>query len=510
MRPSRIVVFLLFMAYNASAAWAQYGLYGSPDMLRLPQPAAGQDSTAPQTYPGAANPSVPSAPAYQPATGGQPRLGGPATSADQVTPASYSQQYYLQPTATAAYPNQPPAQYSYSNPYASTPTGAAAAGGQPGAQPQADGQGANGCGANNSGTPYRPAVDGYERAATNGACADGAICWQPAGYCSWYASVSALVLDRSEARTLWTSYNPSNLTQQGGNSQFPLSCGWGGEVEFGRRFCWNCVPYAIDVTYWTTTDQTGSNTTAFAGGTVNTVLSTDYITFNTPSGTVPANNWFYGAAEQQLNRRDEYQDLEVNLIREQWACGCDSPWDIGWSMGIRYFRFQDQLTYTSIMPANFSPTLPNSAYMGDEVTNNLVGFQIGCDVAYNFSNYCKGLRLFLTPKVGIYNNFLDGTFQMQLGDHVTNGYSTYYSQYYPVHATGDVFSFLTQVDVGAEWQFTRNWSARVGFRALAVTGVGLAEDQFPQYICDMPQLQKVENPSYLVLYGAFLGVKCCF
>ena len=121
---------------------------------------------------------------------------------------------------------------------------------------------------------------------------------------------------------------------------------WGGEVRFGHRFCCNCVPYAIEATYWTTQDLTGCRSTCYPGDVVNTPLDVDFIAFN---GTT-ANNWFNGAIEQDLSRRDEFHNLEMNLIRDQLACACDSPWDIGWSVGIRYFRFADYLTYTSIMP----------------------------------------------------------------------------------------------------------------------------------------------------------------
>jgi hypothetical protein len=550
MRPSRIAVFLFFVACSASAAWAQYGLYGSPDMLRLPQPAATQDPAVPQTYPNTASPSaqLPPAPAYQasayqpvpayqPAPSYQPRPsypltpGYPAAPTYQVAANGYQQQYYLQPTATAAYrPYQPPAQYPYPNPYAYPSTQMAAAG-QPAAPPLAppptaqspggecdsmqpadagmanqmlDEQG--GCyGRGNGSGPYRGAVEDYERAA-HGACADGSSIWQPSGCCQWYASVSALVMNRSDGRSFWTGYASKDLYNQGGNTNIPMAWQWGGEVDLGHRFCCNCVPYAVEATFWTTEALTGCRSTSYAGDVVNTLLDTDFITFHLAGGDQPANNWFYGAGEQTLMRRDEYYNLEVNLIREQLACTCDSPWDIGWSVGIRYFRFEDHLVYDSIMPGCVAGGV-NDAYLADDISNNLVGVQIGFDAAYNF---CNGLRLFIKPRVGIYNNFMDNNFQAQLGDGVTNGYSTAFNQYYPVHASRDAIAFLTQVDVGAEWQFNRNWGAKVGYRVLAATGIGMADDQFPQMICDMPQLASVANPSCLVLHGAFLGLTYCF
>ena len=117
------------------------------------------------------------------------------------------------------------------------------------------------------------------------------------------------------------------------------------------------------------------------------------------------------------------------------------------------------------------------------------------------------MRLFLTPKVGIYNNFMESNFQANTGDGI-NGTGPYGS--FPVHATTNGLAFLTQLDAVAEWQFARNWSVRAGYRFVAVTGMGLAEDQFPQYMVDTPSIASIQHSSSLVLQGAFAGVTYCF
>ena len=71
-------------------------------------------------------------------------------------------------------------------------------------------------------------------------------------------------------------------------------------------------------------------------------------------------------------------------------------------------------------------------------------------------------------------------------------------------------SFLSQIDLGAEWQFTRNLSARAGYRVVAITGTGLADDQFPQYMVDTPEIANIQHCSSLVLHGAFAGLTYCF
>ena len=128
------------------------------------------------------------------------------------------------------------------------------------------------------------------------------------------------------------------------------------------------------------------------------------------------------------------------MIREQLAWACDSPWDIGWSVGVRYFRFQESLAFSSV-----STLGDYDAYFKDTVTNNLVGVQFGFDAAYNVAN-C--VRLFITPKVGIYSNFLDSTFdakaEYQAGNYVDGCVNVPGYPNFPAHGTTTGLAFLTQ------------------------------------------------------------------
>jgi hypothetical protein len=450
MRRSRYAFFAWLMACCASAVWAQEGLYGAPEVLPVP----------------------------------------PSTTAqNQATLASYTAtNYSAAPNSTAAMyqPYQAGSQYQYPAPAAParTPTPA----------------GPNGYGAAPGGDRSISAACGLSDCNGCQPCF-GCTC------CPWYASLTALVMSRSDARSVWTSYDSSDETHQLTNTQFGMHSGWGGEVRVGHRFCCNCVPYAIEATYWTTEDLTGYRSTMnpTPGGTVSTPLEVNPMMF----GGTPAENWFDGAAEHRLWRRDDFQNVEINLLREQLACCCNSPWDVGWSVGMRYFRFEEALTFGSLVNGhNWGDS--NGAFEGyfdDHTANNLMGVQCGFDVAYNIGPCCHGVRLFISPKIGIYDNYIDQTFAAHTGDGI-NGTGPYGS--FPVHSTRNGLSFLTQVDLGADWQFARNWSLRAGYRVVAVTGVALADDQFPQYMVDMPAIADIQHYSSLVLHGAFVGVTYCF
>jgi hypothetical protein len=543
MRTIRLALIALLTACSASAAWAQYGLYGSPDLLRLPQQDTAAADAAPINYPSTATPAAPSAasvygypaqPAYR--YGAQPQP--PAMASYPQYQAAYPQYqatYAPYPT-TAQY--QASTQYYYPAPASRPPVRTAAVEPVPANQPApvAPGPAAAPVPAQTPATPYvgpapqgpgvmnqmlneqnagccagggvyRGAVNQFDQGAS-AACAGSNLCG--AGYfCPWYASVSALSLGRSDSRRLWTSYEDGNLPNQIMNSQFPMDWKWGGEVRLGHRFCWDCVPCAIEGTFWTTQNFTGSQTATVAGGAVSTTMDVDYITFhNSETGAdEQAANWFFGSQSQTIARRDEFYNFELNLIREQLAWACDSPWDIGWSCGVRYFRFQEDLRYSALR-ANYAATDPvGTALFDDTATNNLIGFQFGFNAAYNV---CNGFRLFVTPQVGIYDNIMESVFQAQLADG-TKAVSQYYGPYNPdPRGTKNGISFLTQIDVGAEWQITRNWSARAGYRVVAVTGMALADDQYPQYMTDIPEMQRVQTSGSLVLHGAFFGLTYCF
>jgi len=506
---------------GTTAAWGQYGLYGSPETLSIsPQETGYSADSAPASYPATTTPSATAyapQPAYQPMPFAPqqpyPPYLQPYPSYQPAAPQGYS--YPAQPAAVGAYqPYQPGAQYRYPGP-AVRPSMRTAALEPPAALPppaampvaprpydplapqspsvmnqmlpaQTRGGGCD-CGV------YRGAVGCDEQAACGQACCDS--------QCPWYASVTALVLSRTDGRRMWFACDGQQETHQLADSQFPMAWRWGGEARFGRRFCCGCVPYALEARYWTFDAFTGYRniqaSSLPAGHTIDTILNMNYLNF----GGVAYNHWFKGADAVTLDRRNECHNVEINLVREQLAWASDSPWDIGWSIGVRYFRFQEELTYGSLA-GGYDPNNPaNWAYFSDNIANNLIGAQFGFDAAYNL---CPSLRVFIAPQVGIYNTYMQGKFRVETGDGIP-GRSPQFGAY-PVSSNKNGIAFLTQIDMGVDWQFTRNWSARAGYRVVAVTGLALADAQFPQYIIDKPEGENIQHYARLVLHGAFLGL----
>ena len=370
---------------------------------------------------------------------------------------------------------------------------------------------------------YRPYVNRYEQSACGNcdySCGEASL---------WYASISALVMTRDRPNKVYITYETGNLP----HNDYPVdefSWSWGGEVRVGRRFCCDCNSgcnsgcnsccnsgyWALEASYWTLDDFDSSvthtspvsDTNPF--GTVGTPLVVGDIQF----GGVPGTAWFDNAAEHRLWRRDEVHNVEVNVVRGQWCYGQDSPWDLGWSMGVRYFRFQESWKFGSLAGPETDPgSAPHywgqnggvdEAYLRDGITNNLVGPQLGFELGYNIG--CN-FRFFLAPKVGIYDNQITNNFQAYLGngDKATTGTSGVVGTY-PVNSSTNTVSFLTQVDVGVDWKFARQWSAQVGYRVVAVSSIGLADAQIPFYIVDIPAIAAIDKNSDLILHGGFATI----
>lgn len=341
--------------------------------------------------------------------------------------------------------------------------------------------------------------------------------------CLWYGLLTGLALTRNDPNKVWVSSEPDpNLFLEVMNTTDP-DTGWkfGGEIRFGRRFCGCCDPcnecgntgyWAVEADYWTTDPFTGySNFINPDGSSFGTPLNVRWISFNITGGFATGDYWFNDSYEQRLWRRDEIHSAEINLVHGQWANIYGSNWDFAFSIGPRFFRFYEDLRYGALKNITYAPnTTPvwgqnngeDEAYLRDQITNSFWGGQIGVDLGYNV---CSSLRFFITPKVGIYDNYVTSDFQAYLGNGSV-AYLNYPGQTgsYPVHATKNAFAMLTQVDAGVEWFFAQRWSARIGYRVLAVSGIGLADAQFPPYINDIQDsIMDVNTNGNLILHGAF-------
>jgi hypothetical protein len=327
-------------------------------------------------------------------------------------------------------------------------------------------------------------------------------CFQP----KWYVSGRGLIMGRGDhPNKVWTTYEATDASNQLTHSVHPMQWQGGFDLRLGRRFC--CGNWALEAGYWTLNPFEISVYCSHPN-LVSTPL--DFLNLEDPVTGGEA-GWLFDDAEAHIiDRRNEVHSVELNLIRAPIGPVCATPFHCSFTFGARFFRFEEDLVFSSLDEGGTVFGVDPTGYLDDKIVNNLVGAQVGCRVDYTRDKW----RLYAFPKVGIYNNHMKHRFSGYRRDSV-NGevlFNVLWPGYpqYPVESTQDVISFLTEFDVGLEWQFHPNWSATVGYRATIATGVGLADHQIPFYPSDTPELADIDYNGYLLLHGGFAGVTCQF
>ena len=480
-------------------AWAQYGLYGAPQPLPWLETRASPVAPAGSAEPAVLDPGV----AWQ-CSGVEPAAQAPAS----VLPRSSARRPYVDVPLEQALPEpaagpRPVPSLLDGGSFSAQSSGryggglASQAQGQPSAGP--------------AGVPYpdtSPDCGCYGPSAgllggLRGGflqCGCGEDCRPP-----WFGYVGALVMGRDEPNRVWTSHQYSSDgrydAMQLNHTDARMPWRWGGEVRFGRYFC--CGAWAVEATYWTL-DVFSTYQQVFPvyydeveplG--LGTPLQFEQLFF----GAQTAENWFgNGAREHRLWRRNELHNVEINVIRNRLWGQYNTALAVDWLAGARFLRFEENLLFASLRNGYQWSQPDGQAFLDIDVANNLWGFQFG----FNADWWCtNNLRFFLTPKFGLYNNHIRHHFHIYRGDGLA-GSGIYGS--FPVDSSRDVFSFLTEVNVGLDWQLTRSLSATIGYRLITATGIALADHQFPQYMVDIPEIARIHSNGHLLLHGAFVGL----
>lgn len=510
MRFVRTMMAVLLVLALGAHAHAQYGLYGAPSTLPLSPPQA--QSTYPQNPPlyvdtaTGTNPARPvvanSTPVYAQQAYANPVYGNPANpgvlpAANQVP---YDPGYATPIVPIAAY------QADVKNKTLPPPPVRAPAPGEPGPITRMLSEAEH--------TP--PPV--YASSASCGTeCGDCfESCCTPC-CANWFGSVAALYMARNEPNRLWTTYETGNNP-----NQLPTDAvtDWkvGGEVTIGRYFC--CGAFAIEATYWGLDMLEGYSSQSISGGSVSTPLMVDGIEFAGENGTT----YFDSAAQHFVRRQNEIHNVEINILGTPGVaygsygamgcadCGCGSgPFTLGWNLGVRYFRFEENYLFGSVDTGRSWGEAGGiyEAYLEDNVRNNLVGFQFGCDFSYSmFGNW----RLYAAPKLGIYNNHVEHYFGLRRGDGVVANptAASGVTGTYPVSSSEDALAFMSEIDLGLDWQVAPHWSIFLGYRVIFATGIALADNQVPPYVVDIPEIADIDTNGDLILHGAFAGVTLRF
>lgn len=318
----------------------------------------------------------------------------------------------------------------------------------------------------------------------------------------WHISAAGLIMGRSKPSRVWTTYEANNNPNQLMRTD-NAAPDWEGGFEFhiGRKVA--CDTFAVDFVYWKLGDLQASTSQTHANF-VSTPLLFNDLEFGTGD---PVQNYFDTAEEHRISRRDSIQNVELNFLEVASSCGSCSCWRSRKSIGVRYFQFNEDLLLSTLDQGGTwgGNGGANEVIMSSSIENRLIGVQLGYHLGRQWG---ERTTLFIAPKLGIYNNHIEHRFDLRRGDGVA-AMPTAFSGVngsYPVESTSNVVSFLTEVNLGFSWQATCNCSLFTGYRVVALTGMGLADSQIPQYIVDLPEIADINHQDSLVLHGAFFGV----
>jgi len=318
------------------------------------------------------------------------------------------------------------------------------------------------------------------------------------GYSPWYASTTVLSLCRNRPNSLWTSCDSDDpMFQLASSDDVGIRWRLGGELRFGRRFA--SGQSALEGAYWLLDSEDDMFETSGPGHvSVPAGLIVDSIAFN---GT-PAPAWFDGADSHRIWRTDEIHNVELNFVNGQFEGGYAMGLDVQWMAGVRLFRFKEGLMLGSLINGfDWGEDPAQEAYLDERISNNMIGVQVGASGAFHFGRW----RLAVAPKFGLYNNHVNQFFSAYLGDG-TLAVPLVPTGNFPVESSDNQIAFLTQIDVSLDFQISCRWSARIGSHLIVISGIGLADNQFPACMANIPEFAEIDFNGELVLYGVSAGV----
>jgi hypothetical protein len=336
----------------------------------------------------------------------------------------------------------------------------------------------------------------------------------------WYGSVAGLYMtrDRPNRRVL-----TSDLTDPTwiGLTNRDADVDWQGgfEVTFGRCLTENL---RWEVGYWWLNQLQSSALVLDPTASLITTIDLGSLDI----GPDAATTFFDASSGHLLCRKNDMQNIELNLYyRPCWSGGCgdvaygpnggygdgcsSNPWHVELLAGVRYFRFEEFLEFGGVEgSANFGDLGGRwEAYIESEVENHLIGAQIGALIDYHL---CRSWTLYARPKIGLYGNHMNHEFNVRRGDNLEVGQNTVTGDWYPVASTKNDISFLAEIDLGVRWDFSCNWSAFAAYRAIAVSGIALSDNQIPYALADIPGARNIDSNASLIAHGVVAGLQFQF
>jgi hypothetical protein len=358
----------------------------------------------------------------------------------------------------------------------------------------------------------------YEAAASNGCWGGDCGCDLAPCCTTWYGYVGGLVMGRDSSNKFWTTFETGNNPNQllyfpdanwGGGFEATIGYTWCGETAGGcggcADACGGCgMPYrhGVEVTYWGLWGLDSEASIRSETDSLSTPIDLGFVDIVAPGS--PASLFFDNAREHRLRRENEFHNVEVNLVDFSMPMSARDL-TFQWLVGARFFRFDEFLQFASVAGGNEFGNNAGlaEAYLDLDVENNLYGVQIGGRGDWRVH---RNWRIFAGTKVGVFANDIDFDTQLYRGDGALAVFSSTGNTFNLSNNKVDV-SMLAQIDLGVSYDITRNWSATIGYRAVGITGLALADDQIPAFLAAEGDWTDIDSNGSMILHGGFAGLE---
>lgn len=286
---------------------------------------------------------------------------------------------------------------------------------------------------------YGPVDCACENMPPSVACPGDFVAHRPS---DWYATAdfAPLMLDYQDDVEIARIGPDGPMVLDSGHLQPEFDAG--GKFTIGRRI-FDC--YRLEGTYLGSYDWEDFAIVTGAGD-----LSTFLSDFSDPPTPGLDNNTAVSIAMQS-----SLESGEINL--RYWANMPPGPFDVSYLVGVRYLRIREQFNF-------FGESAAATNDLQFNTDNEMIGVQIGIAGAF-----LKTTRFWMDVdlKGGMYNNHIttassliqDGVETANLGDEV------------------DRTTWVGDFSVVGNWQMTPQWTFRLGYQAMFIGGLALAQEQ---------------------------------
>jgi hypothetical protein len=364
-------------------------------------------------------------------------------------------------------------------------------------------------------TQFQEAIANEWNGGSGCAAGCGEECCAPRG--GWFGSAGALVMGRNRANPFWTTYETNVNENQLMNTQ-NAGVDWQGGWEFTGGYMFgglgggcatpSCegVPFmncgglsgpGIAFTYWGLAPMNGFSEINSPTNELSTPINLEQQSGPLEINGVPMSDYFDNAASHRIYRTDNVNNFELNGLLGAWTYGRLTTVPF---VGFRYFRFGESLAFQGLAGGGSWDDPNDWAEHRNKMVNNMYGFQVGA-----FNNYMIGQRwgLFLTPKVGVFANQMNGRTVVQDGN--GNLLQDSFGNVYDIQAHKTDFSMLGELDAGVSYFWRPNVFSYVGYRVVGIANVALSDNQFLPYEADYQGFREINQNGSLILHGVMLG-----